>query len=111
MTGPDAPAVAEAPPQPPAFVVRFPVGHERAGAVVDRKSSCSRCSSEFDQYEVNPEWLASFRQDAQDAYRRSCEVDEGGRIWQPARCPTCERLTLESTAPIHHLERPDVRSE
>lgn len=91
------------------YVVRHPVGHERAGAVADRTSSCSRCESEFEQYEVNPEWLAAFSNEKQMAFRRSCEVDADGRIWQPARCSTCERLTLEASAPIHQLaEREDV---
>lgn len=104
------------PPHPP-FVRRFPEGHEHAGAVVGRKSSCSRCTAEFWQYEVNPDWLTGLTERARAAYLRSCEVDAGAagetgpRTWQPARCPKCERAALEATAPIHHLEKPHVERE
>lgn len=98
----------------PPFVRRFPEGHEFAGHVVGRKSSCSRCGAEFWQYEVNPDWLDGLSDRAREAYLRSCEVDggeNGPRIWQPARCPKCERAALEATAPVHTLERHDVESE
>lgn len=94
----------------PPFVCRFPEGHEHAGQVVGRKSSCSRCTREFTQFEVNPDWLAVLTEGRRVAYLRNCEV-EAGRTWQPARCPTCERLALNASAPIHVLERPDVQSE
>lgn len=98
----------------PSFVRRFPEGHEHAGEVVGRKAACSRCSTEFAQYEVNPDWLAGLSERSRQAYLRSCEVDgEPGNActWQPARCPRCERLALEATAPIHVMEKPNVQSE
>lgn len=89
----------------PSFPVFHPPDHESAGKVVERASSCSRCAKEFTQEQVNPAWVEGISDHSREAFLRSCEVD-GGLIWLPARCPTCERKALEASAPIHVWENP-----
>jgi predicted Zn-ribbon and HTH transcriptional regulator len=89
-------------PAAPEFIVRYPAGHEHEAEVVGRKAVCSRCNAEFKQYRVNSDWLALLREGARAAYLSSCEVDPGGAVYQPARCPKCTRAQLnpEPYAPI-----------
>lgn len=76
------------------FVAAFPAGHEHAGMAIGRKAICSRCEAPFRQYRVNQAWIDALSPGARSAFLISCQVEENGAAYQPARCPPCTRRQL-----------------